>query len=178
MEYRGPNRKKLRYKDFDYSKAGAYFVTTVTAGRRVWFGQIIQDNMIRNRLGEIVAETWLKMPKHYPHIRLGEWVVMPNHFHGIVFIDRRNYIGKDSKLASKINSKKDLTRHGLTEIMRAFKSFSSREINKISDQNPSEKFAWQRSYHDRIIRDEDEYYAIEWYILQNPAQWHTDRNRM
>jgi REP element-mobilizing transposase RayT len=100
-----------------------------------------------------VTELFVRdLPNHYKNIELSEFVIMPNHVHGIIHI-----------IENKITPAKPLS-----EVIRGFKTFSSRRINET---NPKEKFQWQKSYYDRIIRNEREYSLIQTYILNNPRNW-------
>ncbi len=80
------HRRSIRLKGYDYRHAGGYFVTLVTQGREMMFGDVVNGEMQLNDFGKIAAETWLWLETQYPYVALGEWVVMPNHFHGIVFL--------------------------------------------------------------------------------------------
>lgn len=81
-----PNRRKHRLPEFDYSQPGAYFVTIVTQDRKTLFGQIVDGEMVLNEVGKMVKEVWIAIPNHLPNVECGEFVVMPNHFHGIIYI--------------------------------------------------------------------------------------------
>jgi len=84
------HRRSIRLKGYDYSQAGAYFVTICTKNRECLFGDVIDDGMMLNEYGTIVANEWKKSAKIRDEIELDEWVVMPNHFHGIVVIRSDN----------------------------------------------------------------------------------------
>ena len=81
-----PQRRNLRVPEFDYSQPGAYFVTIVTQGRKQLFGHLVDKEMLLNGIGKMVEEVWLAIPKHFPNVELGEFVIMPNHIHGIISI--------------------------------------------------------------------------------------------
>ena len=81
-----PHRQSVRLPDFDYSQPGAYFVTIVTQDRKMLFGQIVGGEMELNDIGRMVRAAWIAIPEHYPMVELGEFVIMPNHFHGIIAI--------------------------------------------------------------------------------------------
>lgn len=81
-----PHRKNLRIPEFDYSQAGAYFVTIVTQDRKTLFGKVFEGEMVLNDIGKMVEEVWIAIPKHFPNVELGEFVIMPNHIHGIISI--------------------------------------------------------------------------------------------
>ena len=80
------HRHSIRLKDYDYSQAGAYFVTICTHGKTSLFGDIVDGEMRLNRAGQIVMDTWSALPHHYPGLELDECIVMPNHVHGIIIL--------------------------------------------------------------------------------------------
>jgi REP-associated tyrosine transposase len=84
-------RRSIRLPNYDYAQPGAYYVTIVASHRECWFGEVVNGEMRLNRYGEIVADTWQWLERQYSYVELGAWVVMPNHFHGILIIhdDRR-----------------------------------------------------------------------------------------
>ncbi len=132
------------------------------ANRTERFGRIENDKMTPNEYGNIVSSCWDDLPNHYANVKLDEFVVMPNHVHGIVVIE--NYVGNGFKPFP--------TQHGLSEIMRGFKTFSSRRINETI--NNGVKFHWQKSFYDKIIRDEKSLDDIRKYIRGNPLKWEFD----
>ena len=160
-------RNSLRLQGYDYSQPGAYFVTAVTHQKDCLFGKIENGIMRLNDAGKTVRTVWFGLPKHYSHIELGTFVVMPNHIHGIIIINHD--VGAGLRPAPTTPPQKQ---HGLSEIMRAFKSFSTRRIHEIDKFSP--KRIWQRGFHDRIIRNEKEWENIHLYIEANPANWEDD----
>lgn len=164
-------RKLNRWQGFDYSFPGYYFVTICTKGRQSWFGEVADNEMKLNEMGKIVEQCWLDLPNHYINCRLDYFVIMPNHFHGIIEIfENENYFAP----TDVGNGLKPFpTTHGLSEIVRALKTFSSRGINKIQNNF---HFSWQKSFHDRVIRDENELSIKREYIFCNPGKWAEDRN--
>ncbi len=111
-------RQSLRLPQYDYSQAGAYFVTICVYQRERLLGEIRNGGMYLNDYGTIVKDCWHDLPRHYPNIELDAFVVMPNHAHGVVVLEGRV-------------SDPPLTDDPLTEVVRAFKSFSSRKINEV-----------------------------------------------
>ncbi len=155
-------RKRNRKKGYDYSTPGAYFITICIKHRneqfenvlhenRISLGEITNNKMVLNKYGKIVQHCWNDLSNHYKNIELDEYVVMPDHFHGIICLGIDN--------------------HGLPEIVRGFKTFSSRRIN---EGNPPSRFQWQKSYYDRIIRDDNELERIRIYIKNNPVSQHAN----
>lgn len=168
--YLGKQRKLNRWWEYDYTIPGHYFVTICTQHRIPYFGEIVDGKMVLNEIGEIVKGCWFDLPKHYNGCKLDEFVIMPNHIHGIIEIINNQYFKTANPVGTGL--KPVPTIHGLSEIVRGFKTFSSRKIN----ENQNNYFAWQRSFHDRVIRDEKELIDKRYYIQQNPIQWSSDRN--
>ena len=153
--------KSLRLRGYDYSRTGAYFVTMCTQNRANLFGKIVKNEMRLNVYGRMVQEVWNGLPWHYPHVVLDAFVIMPNHIHGIVVLS----VGAGLKPAP--------TRHSLPEIVRAFKTFSARQINE-SRHTPGTP-VWQRNYYEHIIRNQAALNRIRQYIIDNPGHWEKDR---
>jgi putative transposase len=151
-------------KDYDYSQAGAYFVTICARDRHCLFGDVKQGEMMLNEYGQVVTKCWHDLINHYAGITLDAFIVMPNHIHCIIVIN--NDVGAGFKPAPTDK------RHGLSEIVRAFKTFSSRYINQI--RNAPGTSVWQRNYYEHVIRSEKELNQIREYIVNNPMQWELD----
>ena len=159
MKY-NPNihhRRSIRLKGYDYSRPGAYFITICTHQRKCLFGEVIDGRMQLNNLGNIVRSHWCRLEKHHAHICLDEFVVMPDHFHGIIII---------KNLGSHAAGDRQ---KGIPEIIRGFKTFSARQVNKV--RHVSGVPLWQRNYYERIVRNESELSNIKKYILNNPQNW-------
>jgi putative transposase len=160
------HRKSIRLKGYDYSLPGYYFVT-VLAWRQNSIFSIIRDNtVVLNEYWELISRCWNTLPMHYLDIDVDLCVIMPNHIHGIIFL-------KDQHL-DKTNVRAGLrpAPTTLSEIIRAFKSFSARHINQLR-RTPGLP-VWHRNYYERIIRNDDELNAIRKYIKENPANWEHD----
>jgi REP element-mobilizing transposase RayT len=160
------HRRLTRLKDYDYSQPGAYFITICTKERKCLFGEIENDQMRVNDYGEIVQLSWLDLPQHYPNVQLDAFVIMPNHVHGIIFLQ----VGAGFKPAPTVSEGK---RHPLSEIVRAFKTFSSKHIYKL--RNMPGEFVWQRNYYEHVIRRDESLNKIREYIENNPLRWALDR---
>ncbi|MCC6563384.1 transposase [Candidatus Uhrbacteria bacterium] len=159
-------RHSLRYPGWDYSSPAGYFVTICTHERERLFGEIRDGEMIPNGYGLMVLSVWHALSSHYSCIDLDEFVVMPNHIHGIVWISRMpNPVGAGLKPAPT-------ARYALPEIIRGLKTFSAHRINRLRG-TPGIP-VWQRSYHDRIIRNRAELEAFRTYIRNNPSKWLED----
>ena len=142
------HRHSIRIKNFDYSGPGAYFFTVVTMNRVVLFGEVIHGEMHLNEIGRIILSAWMDLPNHYLFLELGAFLVMPNHVHAVVILTEDARVGTGLRPAPTVN------RHGLPEIVRAFKSFSARRVNEYLG-TPGHA-VWQRNYYEGIIRDQEE----------------------
>jgi REP element-mobilizing transposase RayT len=168
-----PKRKRrpnsLRLPHHDYSQMGAYFVTICTKHRLMIFGGVVKEQMIKNDAGKIVQQCWEDLPNHYD-CTLGEFVVMPNHIHGIVILGQEEQLSGD-RVGAGLRPTPTV---GLPEIVRALKSFSARRINE--QQRSPGRTIWQRGFYDHIIRDDESLGNITEYIRYNPIKWKEDRN--
>jgi REP element-mobilizing transposase RayT len=166
MRYR---RRSIRLPGYDYSQPGLYFVTICTQNQKCLFGKIKNGIVHPNRYGEIIWEQWEWLEKQYPYIELDTWILMPNHLHGIIYIKHQN-LRLDCRGGSRTAPTADgLKQKTLGRLIGAFKTVSTKRINHIRKSTGSK--LWQRGYYEHIIRDEQEYYAIRKYILDNPIHW-------
>ena len=175
MFYFGCERKLNRLKEYDYSSDGYYYVTFCTKNRECIFGDIKNGIMGLNKFGLIAFNFWMQIPLHYKNIKLDEFVIMPNHIHGILVIDNKNNnyhhpIGNRHACSLRGNGRQY---QKLPIIIGSFKSSVTREIN---NQYPEIGFKWQKSYYDNIIRNEKSLQNIQNYIIHNPWKWESDRN--
>jgi len=179
------HRRSIRLKGYDYSQAGAYFITICTENRRCLFGMVEGSEMILNRAGEYVKECWLKIPEHFPHAKLDEFSIMPNHIHGIIIINENVgvHVGvqdfeplhnKKCKYnpLRKINKYQQIIPKSIGSIVRGFKI----GVTKWFRQNTDVYNVWQRNYYEHIIRNENELNKIREYIINNPIKWAEDKN--
>jgi putative transposase len=166
--YLGKDRKLNRWTGYDYSTPGWYFITICTQNRMECLCSIENGQVVLNDFGKIVKKTWLDLPSHYKNIKLDDFAIMPNHIHGIIEIINNERFKTANNVGNGL--KPFPTIHSLSEIVRGFKTFSSRKINEF------QYFQWQKSFHDHVIRGEEDYNAIKYYIEQNPAKWAEDRN--
>ena len=160
------NRRSIRLQGYNYSRPGAYFVTICTRNRECIFGDIVNADMVLNEYGIIVRDEWIKSAEIRDECELDEFVVMPNHFHGIMWI--RAHCRGDRPVAPT-----GPRPHSLGSLMAGFKPAATKRINKLR-RTPGAKL-WQRNYYERIIRNDDELHRIREYIINNPAQWDMDR---
>lgn len=158
-----PNRRSIRLKGYDYSSPGAYFVTICTHRRLCLFGEVRADGMHENALGAIVREEWFRSAQMRPDIQLepDEFVIMPNHIHGIIrIVARPNPAAGVSKLGA---------------VIAGFKAATTRRINAL--RGTPDAPVWHRNYYEHIIRTEKgetELRRIREYIANNPARWAID----
>ena len=165
------HHRSIRIKGYDYARPGAYFITVCTRNREFMFGAVVNGKMRLNELGRIVESTWRDLPNHYPNLKLDAFTVMPNHVHGIIIITD---VGAGLKPApTNATNQQSIRRHGLPEVVRAFKTFSSRRINALRG-TPGVPI-WQRNYYDHVVRSEETLNRIREYITTNPLRWALDR---
>ena len=193
-KYRIPSN---RLKNWDYGSNSAYFITICTKNREHFFGEINNGKMQLNELGKNAVQFWMEIPNHFPFIELGNFVVMPNHTHGILIIDKPvnnrtvdmpnvelpnlgiSTGGISTGLSTDIPQKPKPKNGGKIDewkpgtigvIINQYKRMVTIHNRKI---NPN--FAWQSNYHDHIIRNSIAFENIQNYIENNPAQWKEDR---
>jgi putative transposase len=179
------DRRSIRLKGCAYSQPGPYFVTICTQDRECLFGDIVDGEMRLNNAGNVVGDVARKISGSFPHASFDEFVVMPNHFHGIITIVPG--IGPASKpgaaegegAATKkgaVREKEGAASSAPTvgDMMRAFKSISAIRVNRVMGRE--DRPLWQRNYYERIIRDDDEMQKIRRYIFENPMKWADDEN--
>ena len=166
-------RKKQRLPGFDYSAPGAYFVTICVQGMQCRFGEVRNSNIVLNEVGMKARQCWLDLPNHYINCSLDEYVIMPNHVHGILHIVGNGLNNLKVTSPFPTECQPNVKQHGLPEIIRGFKTFSSRRINEITTEH---SFRWQKSYYERVVRDKNELHLIREYICNNPLSWELDKN--
>ena len=162
------HRRSIRLKRYDYSQAGAYFVTVVVYQRECLFGDVVDGTIVLNDLGRIVQSEWERSAEIRHEIELGTYVIMPNHFHGIVFFQNGN-VGATGR--SPLPPRGPMPK-SLGALMAGFKSSVAKQINILRD-TPGIP-VWQRNYYEHIIRNDDDLNRIHRYIESNPSQWADD----
>ena len=190
------HRRSIRLPGYEYSRPGAYFITVCTRGRQCILGDVVDGEMSLNKAGRAVRAAWRDLPNHYPHIELDAFVVMPNHVHAIiVLVDETAHADVGAGFASNAteggpetpsyrpgnsayerkpaHSHDHVRRHGLPEIVRGFKTFVARCINRT--RGTPGRPVWQRNYYEHIIRNDREWNAVRLYIRDNPQHWDLDR---
>jgi putative transposase len=170
MATKAGHRRSIRLRGYDYSQSNAYFVTICTAKRLPLFGMIVDGVMIASGSGRIVVEEWLKTSEIRTYAKLDRFVLMPNHFHGILFIDRQE--GGTARRAPTLERFGEPAVNSLPTIIRAFKSAVSKRINS-SRAAPGSPI-WQRNYYEHVVRHEKALNRIREYIEHNPQTWELD----
>ena len=165
------HRRSIRLKGYDYSQAGAYFVTIVAYQRECLFGEVVDGKVRLNEFGVIAQKEWERTAIVRPNVELGTFIVMPNHVHGILIFtdDDANTVGATRRVAP---TKTTLQSGSLGAVMGQFKSIVTKRINVLRDLSGIP--VWQRNYYDCIIRDEREMDRIHRYIESNPSMWADD----
>ena len=184
------NRRSNRLPDYDYSLAGAYFVTICVQHRECLFGTIVGDDMKLNDAGRMIQTIWKTMPKHLPVVQIDEFVVMPNHFHGILIIepdsdsDVRLIPGHFAEKCAYENQGEHKVRpygtdeDSLGRVIQVFKSLTTLGYAKGVICRSWPRFPgklWQRNYYDRVIRNGNEFGRARDYLANNPVKWALDR---
>ena len=162
-----PYRRSLRLAQYDYSQTGAYFVTICVQDRKCLLGEICDDRMCLNDLGQIVQACWLDVAQHFPCVELDEFTIMPNHKHSIFVI--HNEVVRSALTGAATAP----LRPTLGQVVAYFKYQSSKQINLVR-QTPELRF-WQRNYYEHVIRSESDLHAIRAYVIENPLKWALDR---
>jgi len=171
------NRRTIRLRGYDYSKAGAYFITICTQNRECFFGDIVNGEMRLNDAGEMVEKWYRELENKFPDIRCDQYIVMPNHFHGVIV-----NVGADLRVCP--GNAPDVYKTGehigspLRAVVQWFKTMTTNEYIRGVKQYGWSRFngrLWQRNYYEHIVRDENELNRIREYIVNNPTQWPSDR---
>ena len=186
------NRSTTRLREFDYASSGAYFVTVCAAQKAHLFGAVSSGEVQHSDVGEVILEEWERTGQLRSDVTLDAFVVMPNHIHGIIWIERPTVgaqraapLRHDDVILRNIQRELAISKQrqtasaffgvrpkSLGAIVRAFKSAVTKRVNetRATPNNP----IWQRNYHDRIIRNDRELNAVREYIAHNPQNWSFD----
>ncbi|HXF49220.1 MAG TPA: transposase [Verrucomicrobiae bacterium] len=182
------HRKSIRLPEYDYSGEGAYFVTICTQNRECLFGNIRNGKMELSAIGRVVRDCWKEIPKHFDHARVKDFVVMPNHLHGIVVLEKRveyiqplqkqmgnqivgvQYIEPAFQKGTARYQYQKVAPNSVGSIVRSYKA----AVSRICRENLLHSPIWQRNYYEHIVRSGQELYKIREYIRANPLMWKTD----
>jgi len=188
------NRRSVRLSGYDYSKEGAYFITICADAGQYLFGDIVNEEMVLNKMGQIAYDELLKTPELRLYVSLDVFVIMPNHMHGIILLNYdTNGRGLLHTPSPDVTPTKNINlvdegvcntplQHwpppnfrspskNIGAIVRGYKSTVTKQINLLDDIGT----VWQRNYHEHIIRDEKSYQKISNYIISNPKNWKEDK---
>jgi REP element-mobilizing transposase RayT len=163
--------ESTRLKNWDYSSFGYYFVTICTRNRECLFGNIVDGEIVLSEIGKIAKQYWLGIPNHFQNAKLDEFVIMPNHIHGIVIIDNVE-TPHGVSLQQRQNKFSKPIPGSLSMVINQYKSTVTRWCRK----NGYNDFAWQSRFYDHIIRNENSLRKIREYINNNPMKWDIDEN--
>ncbi len=144
---------------------GWYFVTICTYKNYLLFGNIINGGMDLNDVGEIARQCWLDIPNHFANVQLDEFIIMPNHVHGIINICDEN-VGANNHSPLPNNTPFKSPSKTIGSMVRGFKIGVTKWIRKNTDSY----HVWQRNYYEHVIRDESELKPIRTYIIHNPLK--------
>lgn len=164
---------------WDYGKDGIYFITICTQNREHYFGEIKDGAMNLSEIGQIAQKCWNEIPNHFPFTHLEAFVVMPNHVHGILVIDKTTHKNSNrietqhlvsQKLKETQPNKFGPQSNNLASVIRGYKVGVTKNARQIHAD-----FSWQSSYHEHIIKDLKSYDTILDYIENNPQNWEKDK---
>ena len=186
------SRKPNRMKGKDYSEDGCYFVTSNCKDNKHHFGKVVNGEMVLNEFGEIAKQQILWLQEQYPYLKIHNWVVMPNHVHFLMEIDRGRIgigTGRDLSVPNRAlnqsnseslensieifekNEIPPIKIKSISSLLGAFKTTSSKQIHLAGNED----FAWHRSFHDNIVRNSEAFRNIDRYITNNPKKWDEDK---
>lgn len=160
------HRRSIRLKGYDYTRPGYYFVTICTKDREHFFGEIVDGKMYLSEIGKKVQQCWDEIPQHFPQVRLDEWVIMPDHVHGIlVIMDSVEPAGGSKSLGDESGRPRG-TSMTIGSIIRGFKS----GVTKWARENTDIYVVWHRNYYERIIHGREILQRVRQYIENNPMK--------
>jgi len=181
------HRRSIRMKGYDYSQAGQYFITICVQDRACLFGKIENGKMILNEYGKIAHNEWMRTPEIRPNVEIGEFIIMPNHMHGIIHIMCQGVLNSCAN-RGELNSPLFAISHSpnirgvcntplispsqtIGAIVRGYKSAVTKQLGLL---NLNQQI-WQRNYYENIINNDQSYQNISNYIVNNPAKWNGDK---
>ncbi len=169
------HRRSIRLRAHDYSAPAIFFITICTHVDGPSFGNITHDQMTLNECGQLVESCWKEIPSHFPHVELDEFIIMPNHVHGILVA---RPVAKDRRgvaCYAPTNCNRRFRSPGtdsLGAIIRSFKSAAARRINQL--RGSPDAAVWQRNYYEHVIRNDYDFQDCRNYIINNPRKWAVD----
>lgn len=166
------HRRSIRLKEFDYSEAGAYFVTINTHQKQQSLATFHDGELTLSDFGEIISDCWHEIPSHFTNVKLDAFIVMPDHVHGILTIGDEGVSTKRATHESPVQNGTHAAGPGqrsLGAVVGQFKAASTRRINLFRG-TPSHP-VWHRNYYERVIRNETEFAKLYDYVVTNPMRW-------
>ena len=167
------HRKSIRLKEYDYSSPGEYFVTVCAHQWEDVFCSIVNESVCLSPAGDIIKRHWEEIPKHFENVELDEFIIMPNHIHGIIVLTEPVGAIHESPLPMTQRQRRTMT---LSKIIGRFKMLTAKEINLM--YKTTSQPVWQRNYYEHIIRNDKDLNNIRDYIINNPMQWHMDEENL
>lgn len=181
------NRQSIRLQGYDYSQPGAFFITICTYKKEKHFGEIVNGEVKLNLVGQYAFHQWKMIPQRFENVELDEFIIMPNHIHGIIVIRSSRGEGSENEMMDgkqrlfsdpsplqihERNQPNGTVPGSIGAIVQNFKSGTSRKINAMPKMKGIQ--LWQTNYYEHIIRDEKDYARIVYYIRHNPLEWEQD----
>lgn len=172
------HRRSIRLRGYDYSQEGMYFVTICTYERACVLGEITDGAMLLSDLGEIAKQCWNEIPGHFENVELDEYVIVPNHVHGVIILrgnSGRDEVTSSLRNESGIESQQSIIKRipTLGQVVAFFKYRSTKLIN-MKGNSPGARF-WQRNYYEHIIRDGNDLDRVRKYLSNNVGKWFEDK---
>ncbi len=176
--------ESTRLPNRNYAANGSYFITICTKNRDHYFGNVVSGQVHLSVIGKIAQRFWVDIPNHFDYTYIDAYVIMPNHVHGIVVIDRpENVETLHCNVSTQNDAPWDITQRqfmsnispkpgSLGAIARSYKSV----VTRWCRENSHNHFAWQSRFYDHIIRADGSLDRIREYIINNPTKWEEDKN--
>jgi len=171
------HRRSVRLKGYDYSKKGLYFITICTQNCLCLFGNIEKGDMELNDAGIMIKHQWQELIHRFDKIKFHEFIVMPNHVHGIVEFVEAPLVSAQNTVPPTSGQPQGIA-PTVGDVVGAYKSLTTNDYIQNVKQNNWQRFnkkLWQRNYYEHIIRDEKSYFQISEYIQTNPVKWREDK---
>jgi len=177
------HRRSIRLRGHDYSQEGEYYVTLCVQDRQRAFGEIQNGRMLLSEIGNIASACWIEIPRHFPRVLLDEFVIMPDHMHGILILKecvpvgvqyiepRQENIEPQQDQNIFLNQYQKIVPASLSSIVRCYKA----AVTRLCRREGISEFRWQRNYYEHIIRDGNDYARVQKYIADNVNKWSEDK---
>ena len=174
-------RKSVRIKDYDYTQSGIYYITIRTRNHIPFFGSIKNQKILLSNIGKIAQKYWIQIPKHFNHIIIDSFTIMPDHIHGILIInDNPIMYYRGTACRPPVNNRSPIyfgafrrelfgkpCKRSIPTVIRSYKS----AVTRTCRQDEDKYFGWHRNYYLCMINHEKELYAVRRYIKNNPKNW-------